>query len=84
MSLEISVDRLLSFKTTVENIYGLNLAPVQVENFLITKGFKKESVETNGWDVDFEITYKKDDLIITHTGNWYYGSSTLNIKRNKK
>lgn len=81
MSIELALDQLLNYRTSLVNIYGLNLAPVQIENFLLTKGFTKIDLESNGWDVDFVITYTKDDLVITHSGNWYYGSSTLKLKK---
>lgn len=78
-SLELVLEQLLNYRTKTINVYQLNLCPHQIETFLINKGFVKDVLETNGWDVDFSCSYKKDTVVITHSGNWYYGQSILSI-----
>jgi hypothetical protein len=78
-SLELALEQLLNYRTKTVNIYQLNLCPHQIETFLVNKDFVKDVLKTNGWDVDFECSYKKDTVVITHSGNWYYGQSILSI-----
>lgn len=36
-------------------------------------------LETNGYQVDFWITYKYKDKTYTHAGCWYYGGATFSL-----
>lgn len=56
---------------------GREFCPQDVENALQKYGYGKVDQETNGWDVDFWIYFKKDQAQLTLSGSWYYGGQTL-------
>ena len=55
---------------------SLEIKPLsEYTNYLETLGFELENQDTNGWKVDFCITFEKDLLL---SGSLYYGDYKLN------
>lgn len=79
MSFDYYLDKLLSLREHLVNIYGLHLTGHQVFTNLALKGFKQKSIAH--YDFSNVITYEKDDFTfaIVHTFDLYYGESTLSL-----
>ena len=84
MHLEAYYTELINFRRNDISIVDTKASPHDVEQFLLKKGFTQEPFDLNGIPVDFDISYKKDNIVIRHYGCWYYGSSVLKIVSNEK
>ena len=83
-TLESIYMELINYRRNRITTVDLKVSPWDIQKFLASKGFDEISSEANGWQHDFTIEYKKDDVIIKHTGSWYYGSSILEITQKKE
>ncbi len=53
-------------------------SPDLVVRHLQLLGYEKGELETNGWQVDFWVSFTKDDYTTLElSGDWYYGNQTL-------
>lgn len=82
----INVDLVTAHETLInyrsKSVSVGSMAPNDICKFLTNLGYSQGEVEQNGWDVDFWIKYTKDDTVITHSGNWFYGTGNLSIASN--
>lgn len=54
------------------------LAPNLAVEYLETLGYEKGEMETNGWQVDFWVSFTKDGATtLEFSGDWYYGTQSL-------
>lgn len=81
ISLESIYMELTNFRRNDISVIDTKASPNNIDEFLKGKGFTQEPFDTNGWDVDFDITYLNGNTKIRHIGNWYYGSSSLRIEK---
>lgn len=82
-TLESIYMELINYRRNAITTVDLKASPWDIEQFLKKNGWEYVDVDTDGWEHDFIITYKKDDAIIEHTGSWYFGQSVLSIKGTK-
>lgn len=51
--------------------------PYDVKNYLKELGYEEKDVESNGWQYDYWIKYKKENKIFTLAGSGYYGGQAF-------
>ena len=92
----VTTDKKLTVCNELETSYNETLSkgssnlsnmvtPEQVEKFLTERGYVQDYVESNGWQNDFEISYRPsehdghNEHKIEHCGCWYYGDQKLQL-----
>lgn len=60
------------------NVELKGYAPNDIIEYLESQGYEKGELETNGWQVDFWVSFTKEDhTTLELTGDWFYGNMTL-------
>lgn len=71
-------DRIAEFATNDATELKIPMTPIKdIEEALEPLGFEREDIETNGWDVDFNVNFVGENYTIQLEGSLYSGGYSL-------
>ena len=71
-------DYILKFLNSSETVLELGyILPVSIQAALLALDYKRTNIDTNGWDIDFWVDFKKGDEKLVLSGGWFYGKYKL-------